>query len=127
MTTPPPGVPFDPSRNPIGLTRRGEARVLEWPPGPPPRIDGYTIGLAAMDTSAPHGGEMHPDGDEILVLVSGRVDLVLEEAGGPRRVALQPGQAIIVPKGVWHVVEVLEPCRLFHATPGPGSESRPRA
>jgi quercetin dioxygenase-like cupin family protein len=102
VATPEAGVPFDPSRTPIGLTSQGDARALEWPPGPPPRIEGYTMGLAAMEANAPHGGEMHPDGDEILVLVSGRVELVLEYADGNRRVALPPGRAIIVPKGIWH-------------------------
>ena len=38
--------------------------------GPPQRIDGMTLGIVTMDRDAPHGGEMHPDGDEILCVIS---------------------------------------------------------
>ncbi len=36
-----------------------------------------------------------------------------------------PGQAVIVPKGVWHRVLIHEPSQLVHLTPGPGGEHRP--
>jgi hypothetical protein len=32
-----------------------------------------------MGTDPPHRGEMHPDGDELLYLVSGSVEIVLED------------------------------------------------
>jgi quercetin dioxygenase-like cupin family protein len=74
---------------------------------------------------------MHPDGDELLYLISGRIDVILEDGGdveivGVQRVeALQPGDAIVVPRGVWHRVDVREPSHLVHVTPGPGGGHRP--
>ncbi len=92
-------------------------------PGPPERIDGFTAGVVSMSASAPHGGEMHPDGDEILLVLSGRVRVEGDselDAG----LELGPGGACIVRAGEWHRVEILEPTRLLHITPGPGGEHR---
>ena len=109
----------------LALHRDGSARPIESKPGPPVRIDGYTIGAPFLTRAPPHAGEMHPDGDELLFLLSGRVTVVLEDAEPPRRVSLEPGQALVVPKGVWHVVLLDEPSQLLYATPGPGGEHRP--
>ncbi len=78
-----------------------------------------------MSRNPPPAGEMHPDGDELLILVSGHVVVVLEEDEGERRVDLRPGQALVVPRGVWHRVELQEKSQLVHVTPGPGGEHRP--
>lgn len=72
--------------------------MLENRAGPPARIDGLTIGAPLMIREPPHEGEMHPDGDEILVLLSGSVTVVLEDEDPPRRVALAPGRALVVPR-----------------------------
>ena len=72
-----------------------------------------------------HGGEMHPDADEVIFLISGRVDVVLEEDGVENTVEVGPGQAVIVPRGVWHRVLVREPGQLLHITPGSRGEWRP--
>lgn len=74
---------------------------------------------------------MHPDGDELLFVVSGRMEVVLEEngdqhtVGTERTVELSAGDAIVVPKGVWHRVVIREPGQLVHITPGPGGGVRP--
>ena len=69
--------------------------------------------------------EMHPAGEEIVYLLSGALDLVLEEADGPRMVALQPGRACIVPRGTWHRAIVRAPGDTLHITRGAGTEHRP--
>jgi mannose-6-phosphate isomerase-like protein (cupin superfamily) len=51
--------------------------------------------------------------------------VVLEEDGEERTFSVKPGQALVVPKGVWHRVLILEPSQLVHVTPGPGGEHRP--
>ena len=51
-----------------------------------------------MAQPAPHNGEMHPDGDEVLFLISGRLDVVLEEDETQKVVEMTPGQTLIVPK-----------------------------
>jgi mannose-6-phosphate isomerase-like protein (cupin superfamily) len=68
---------------------------------------------------------MHPDADEVLFLISGRIDVVLEEDDAETVVEVKPGQALVVPKGVWHRVLLREPSQLLHITPGPGGEWRP--
>ncbi len=116
--------PFDLSRVVVGLQRDGEARLIPGAAGPPPRIDGFTVGAPRMTRPAPHGGEMHPDGDELLFLVSGHVSVALEEHGSERVVDLEPGQALVVPRGVWHRVLPKQPSHLLHITPGPRGEWR---
>src|SRR5689334_20702083 len=47
--------------------------------------------------------EMHPSGDEVVCLVSGRATMVLQLDGGERLVELaEPGAYVVVPKGTWH-------------------------
>jgi len=91
----------------------------------PLRIDGYTVGAPYLTGDPPHSGEMHPDGDELLYLVSGRVRVLLELEEGHCDVELGPDQALVVPRGVWHLVHLIEPGQLVHITPGPGGEHRP--
>lgn len=93
-------------------------------PGPPERIDGVTVGMELVTHDAPHGGEVHPDGDEILFVASGRVR-VTPETDPDNPVELGPGQACIVHKGQWHRVSILEPTLLVHVTPGPRGDHRP--
>lgn len=68
---------------------------------------------------------MHPDGDELLYLVSGAVTVTLELSGGNTQVDLGAGEAVVVPRGVWHQVTSREPGQLIHVTPGPNGDARP--
>ena len=70
--------------------------------------------------------ERHPAGEELVVLLSGRVDLVQELDGEPRVVPLRPGRAVINPRGVWHTADVHEPGQALFITAGRGTETRPR-
>ena len=110
----------------ITLQRDGEARVLASVPGPPPRTDGLTIGAPFMTREPPHGGEMHPDGDEVLFLISGRITVFIEDQDPAREVELGPGEALVIPRGAWHRVCLGEPSQILHITPGPRFEHRPQ-
>ncbi|MEQ8206740.1 MAG: hypothetical protein RIA65_11230 [Woeseia sp.] len=69
--------------------------------------------------------ERHPEGDEIVCLLSGGADLLLHEAGGDRRVSLtEAGAFVIVPKGTWHTAKVSEQATMLFVTPGEGTENR---
>jgi hypothetical protein len=69
-----PGETFDLSTQVIGLDRTtGKAVLMAPTKGPPRRLDGYTVGAPMLTGDAPHDGEMHPDADEVLYLLSGRM------------------------------------------------------
>jgi mannose-6-phosphate isomerase-like protein (cupin superfamily) len=122
-----PGRRIDLACEVVGLDRAdGRARLVDQVAGrPPQRIDGFTIGAPQIAGDPPHDDEMHPDGDELLYLVSGAVTVTLELSGGNTRVDLGAGDAIVVPQGVWHQITTLEPGQLIHITPGPNGDARP--
>ncbi len=82
---------FDLGQVVAALYRDGTSGVIEIQPGtaPPVRLEGFTVGAPFMTQSAPHRGELHPDGDELLYLISGRVDVILDDGdqdtSGPSR------------------------------------------
>jgi mannose-6-phosphate isomerase-like protein (cupin superfamily) len=70
--------------------------------------------------------EVHPAADEVLFLVSGALDLIVEEVGKERAIPLEAGQAAIVPRGVWHRLVMRRPGRLLFINSRAGMESRSR-
>jgi mannose-6-phosphate isomerase-like protein (cupin superfamily) len=126
----PPPVRFE--GNVADIARDRSMTIRPAPPGPPRRIDGYTIGaIANIDGPGPHGGEVHPDGDEFLYLVGGEMELILDDGdeaavGVETTIRLRPGDAYVVPRCVWHRLEAVVPSHLVHVTPGPNEGHRPR-
>lgn len=109
----------------VGVDRNLDASVQVLTGHDPDQpVDGMTFGVAIMPQSAPHGGERHPDGDEILYLVSGTARLVFTDDPLPD-VLVEAGQTVVVPRGLWHRVDVLEPCHIVYMTPGMNNEERP--
>ena len=117
-------VPVDASRYLFDIHRDLSVTTRERRPGPPVRIDGMTVGIVTIVDDAPHRGEVHPDGDEILYVVSGRVRVV-GDSDPNMTLELGAGEACIVRKGEWHLVHVLEKTQLIHITPGPNGDHRP--
>ena len=70
--------------------------------------------------------ERHPAGEELVFLISGRVDLIQEIDGQEHRIELKAGDAVLNPPGVWHTSDVHEPGEAVFITPGQGTEHRPR-
>ena len=70
--------------------------------------------------------ERHPAGEELVLLLSGRVDLIQELGGEDHRVELHAGEGVLNPPGVWHTADVIEPGDALFITPGMGTEHRPR-
>ena len=68
--------------------------------------------------------EMHPGADEIVRLMSGAAELHLEWPTGIQIVKMLAGDAYVIPKGAWHTVKVVEPCRMLHITMGAGTQHR---
>ncbi len=71
--------------------------------------------------------ERHPAGEELVVVMSGAMDFILDEPAGERTVRVSAGQAILVPKNVWHRGVVIAPGRALFVTEGEGTDMRPIA
>ncbi|HVS24976.1 MAG TPA: cupin domain-containing protein [Gammaproteobacteria bacterium] len=114
---------FDFSGHGVELGGDGAATLVAQSFGPHAATDGYVIGLANLVKAPPHGGERHIDSDEVLYVLNGRLEVLLETEP-VRRIELQQGDGLIVPRGLWHRVEVVEPARLLYISRG-RSEARP--
>jgi len=69
--------------------------------------------------------EMHPQGDEIVVLISGSLDFVLEKKTGNKILPMRTtGCWAIVPRGVWHTARVNSPSIMLFITAGEGTQHR---
>jgi quercetin dioxygenase-like cupin family protein len=114
---------FDPSRHSVAISRDLRMVPVANRRGPPLRTEGLCVGVADMTGDPPHAGERHPDGDEFIYVLSGRVTVTVDSAPDAC-LELRPGDACIIPKGEWHRVHLLEPTRLLHITPGPNGDHR---
>ena len=72
--------------------------------------------------------EVHHQGEELVVLLEGEFDLLLEGNGVQERVPLRrAGDTAIVPRGVWHTADVPIRASALFVTPGAWeTEHRPR-
>jgi mannose-6-phosphate isomerase-like protein (cupin superfamily) len=86
--------------------------------------EGRLVCVIAQDATW-EGWERHPAGEEVVYLLSGRVDIVQDLDGAHHVVELRPGDAIINPTNVWHTARVHEPGLALFITPGDGTEHRP--
>jgi hypothetical protein len=66
--------------------------------------------------------EKHPAGDELVVLLSGSVELVLRQGNADRHIQLsEPVGFARVPRDVWHTARISEPTSMLFVTPGEGT------
>ena len=87
--------------------------------------DGRLVTIEPLATSW-DTWERHPAGDEVVVVLAGRIDLIQRIGDGERRVRLTAGRAAVNPPGAWHTADVHDPGRALFITPGRGTEHRPR-
>ena len=72
--------------------------------------------------------EMHPNGDEVVLLLDGRTTMVFEIDGRERQIELATsGSYVVVPRGTWHTSRTATPCRMLFITAGEGTQHRPAA
>lgn len=71
--------------------------------------------------------EMHPEADEVVHVVTGHIEFVLDAAGHEQRIEVRAGTTLVVPKGAWHRAIVHERGEAVHVTYGKGTEHRPVA
>lgn len=121
--------PLDPQHRYVFLAADGEGTAMEGGDAfwslPDAELDrfgrGWLVAEFTFGADWPHW-EMHPEGDEYVYLLSGRLDLVLRRQHGDELLAMQPGRAFLVPRGVWHTARVHEASRMLHITMGAGTQ-----
>lgn len=116
--------PFRFDQSVVGMLHDGTSVLTANGGGPPARFEGFTVGCYWMTQSAPHDGEVHPDGDELILVISGNPSAVLDTDEGEDTVELHPGDGFIVPKNTWHRVVINDPSVLVFVTPGPRGDHR---
>ncbi len=85
----------------------------------------YLVTTFAYDADWPNW-EMHPNGDEIVLLLEGRVTFVLEREGREQRLDLnEAGAYVLVPRGTWHTAKTSTHSRMLFITAGEGTQHRP--
>jgi mannose-6-phosphate isomerase-like protein (cupin superfamily) len=111
--------------NPVSLSDHSiqlrEGRVAEASTATGVRDAGlWTVAhLHADDGRALHSDvwERHPSGDEVLCVLSGLVEVFLRDHRTGPAFTLNAGEFFLVPRGVWHRLDVREPAELIAITP----------
>ena len=86
----------------------------------------YLVTTSSFDAPWPTW-EQHPNGDEIVILLSGAVDFILETPEGNTKLEVRKtGEYAFVPKGTWHTANPLQPTKMLFITAGEGTQVRPR-
>jgi quercetin dioxygenase-like cupin family protein len=86
----------------------------------------YLVTTSAFEQNWPTW-EQHPNGDEIVILLSGAVDFILETPDGNKKLEVRKaGEYAFVPKGTWHTANPLAPTTMLFITAGEGTQVRPR-
>ena len=76
---------------------------------------GWVSSISSFSPGPWPNWERHPLGDELLMLLEGRLAVLFEE----ERSELAPGQICVVPQNTWHSADVAETSRLLFFTPSP--------
>ncbi len=71
--------------------------------------------------------EVHPNGDEIVLLLEGAAEMTLEGADGETETVrlATPGSFVLIERGTWHTARTAVPTRMLFVTDGEGTEHRP--
>lgn len=89
------------------------------------RDEGRLVGIIPFRKTWAHW-ECHVNGDELVVLLSGRCEIIQEIDDKYHTVPLLPGQAMINPRGVWHTTDVQEAGESLFIAGGRRTIYRPR-
>ncbi|MEO7240643.1 MAG: cupin domain-containing protein [Sphingomicrobium sp.] len=87
---------------------------------------GRLVSLIESDCDWP-SWERHPNGEELIVQLSGELVLIFEIDGATIERRLTGGDFTIVPRGIWHTADVPQVGKALFITPGDGTEGRPRS
>jgi len=122
---------FDLERTYVHLSDGPAARRIEVTPDfwqtidAKPELSGGRLVTASRFVEDWTHWEMHPAGEELVVLIAGALELVLEDERGARSALPLRGRgAVLIPRGTWHWARVHEPSEMWFVTYGAGTQHR---
>ncbi len=69
--------------------------------------------------------EIHPAGDEMIILLSGHATMVLQHEHGLEHIELrQANDFCLVPRNTWHTAKIAAASKMLFITPGAGTQHR---
>lgn len=69
--------------------------------------------------------EVHPAGDEVVILLSGQATLVLQREQGLEHIELRhTNDTCVIPSNIWHTAKISATTKLLFITPGAGTQHR---
>lgn len=92
-------------------------------------LDSGRLVMAGETTADWDHWEMHPDGDELIMVARGSVRIHVDVPDGPTPAApvvLEAPHLVSMPAGAWHTMDVIEPALVVTITWGAGTQHRPR-
>ena len=92
-----------------------------------PRVlpEGHLLGvfqIASPDDLHSDIWEMHPAGDEILLMLTGELGVEYSDGHCRGNSVLESGRGVVMPAGVWHRLLLREPGLLMVLTPSQGTK-----
>lgn len=85
------------------------------------KFDAGHSGAFWSNPGGPSPWEMHPDCDELLHVIEGKIEIEIlpEKSGDSETFTLTAGTFLVVPKGCWHRQNIIEKSKEYYVTPGP--------
>jgi mannose-6-phosphate isomerase-like protein (cupin superfamily) len=81
---------------------------------------------AAVTQESPKNWDLHPEGECILILLSGSIDVIIDAPDGEHVVQLRhAGDSCSVPRGTWHRQVVHASSNRIFITAGMATQMRP--
>jgi mannose-6-phosphate isomerase-like protein (cupin superfamily) len=123
-------VRFDLETTFLGMDGAGKVAML--PVGPDfwetidenPEVGSTMVSMSVGQGDWAHW-EIHPKGDEVLVLIGGSLRVIFDRDGREEAHDMTPGATLIVPAGVWHRAVNQRDARMLFMTYGEGTQHRP--
>ena len=84
------------------------------------KIGNLTLGVMSYTGQTPW--ERHPDGDELLLVLDGELELTALTDDGPVKRTLRAGEAFVCPQGLWHRQYAEKSVSMLYGTPIATSE-----
>jgi mannose-6-phosphate isomerase-like protein (cupin superfamily) len=88
-------------------------------------FQGHTL-VSSYEFSADWSNwELHPAGDEVVILLSGQATMLLQHEHGVEQIELlKANDCCVVPSNTWHTAKIADTAKMLFVTPGAGTVQR---